>query len=157
MLQVGEKAPNFTLRATGGRSISLSDYRGKRDVVLFFYHQDDDPICTRIACSMRDLQPDFESAGAAILGVSEDSVITHETFARKNRLRYYLLSDEEKVVWNAYTTTREGHAAITSLRMTCVIDRDGVVRKVWPEIDLDTHAAEVLQYITQMEQGEESN
>ena len=147
MLCEGEKAPNFTLKATGGRMLSLSDFRGKRNVVLFFYHQDGSEPCTSEAEAFRDLQPTFEEAGSAILGVSRDNIIDHEAFARKSKLKYYLLSDEDRIVWNAYSTCRgEAHLSPDD-RLTCVIDKEGIVRKVWPQVSVPGHSEEVLDFI----------
>lgn len=146
MLCKGEKAPNFTLRATGGRSVSLSDFRGKRSAVLFFYHQDGHPLCTMEAEAFRDLHAEFDAAGAAIIGISADNVIDHESFARKSKLRYQLLSDEDRVVWNAYSSCRGEKRLSPDDRLTCVIDRDGIVRGIWPTVDIDGHADEVLVF-----------
>ena len=146
-LREGEKAPNFTLRATGGRLISLSDYRGKRSVVVFFYHQDGQPICTTEAESFRDLHPDFEEAGAIVLGISSDHIFEHESFARATKLKYFLLSDEDRVVWNTYATCRGEKHLLGEDRLTVVIDREGVCRKIWAEVNVDGHAQEVLEFV----------
>lgn len=148
MLREGDKAPNFTLKATGGRLISLSDFRGRRNVVLFFYHQDSHPVCTIEAEAFRDLHADFDAAGAAIIGISADHVMEHETFARRSKLRYQLLSDEDKVVWNAYSSCRGDRHLSADDHLTCVVDKDGVVRKIWPEPIVDGHADEVLAYVS---------
>lgn len=128
--------------------LSLSDFRGRRNVVLFFYHQDDSELCTAEAEAFRDLQPQFEETGSAILGVSKDSILDHDSFARKSKLKYYLLSDEDRVVWNAYSTCRgEGHLSPDD-RLTCVIDKEGIVRRIWPQVSVQGHAEEVLEYIS---------
>jgi peroxiredoxin Q/BCP len=147
MLREGEKAPNFTLRATGDRMISLSDFRGRRSVVLFFYHQDGSDLCAAEAEAFRDLHPSFEEAGSAILGVSGDNIIDHESFARKSKLRYYLLSDEDRVVWNAYSTCRRERHLSPDNRLTCVIDKEGIVRRIWPEVNVSGHGEEVLDFV----------
>lgn len=154
MLREGEKAPNFTLKATGGRLTSLSDFRGRRYVVLFFYHQDGHPVCTLEAEAFRDLHADFDAAGAAIIGISSDHVLDHETFARRSRLRYQLLSDEDKVVWNAYSSCRGDKHLSADEHLTCVIDKQGVVRKIWPEVHTDGHADEVLAYVSSLQETE---
>ncbi len=150
-LREGQKAPNFTLRATGGRMISLSDYRGKRNVVVFFYHQDGHPVCTAEAEAFRDLHPDFEAAGAIVLGVSSDTVLEHETFARAGKLKFFLLSDEDRVVWNTYATCRGERHLLGEDRLTVAIDRDGVCRRIWSEVDVDGHAREVLEFVAGMD------
>jgi peroxiredoxin Q/BCP len=147
LLVEGQKAPNFTLRATGGRMISLSDFRNKRSVVVFFYHQDGHPVCTSEVESFRDLHSDFEEAGATVLGISSDHILDHESFARKARLKYYLLSDEDRVVWNTYATCRGEKHLLGEDRLTCVIDREGIVRRIWPEVTVEGHAEEVLSFV----------
>jgi peroxiredoxin Q/BCP len=147
LLREGEKAPNFTLRATGGRMISLSDFRGRRNIVIFFYHQDGHPVCTRVAEAFRDLHSDFEEAGAAVLGISSDNIFDHESFARANRLKYYLLSDEDRVVWNAYSTCRGEKHFLGEDRLTVVIDKECTVRRMWLDVTADSHAEEVLAFV----------
>jgi peroxiredoxin Q/BCP len=153
MLCEGEKAPSFTLQATGRRTVSLSDFRGRRSVVLFFYHQDGHPVCTAEAEAFRDLHEDFNAAGAAIVGISADYMMDHDSFARKSHLRFSLLSDEDRIVWNAYSSCRGQKHLSPNDRLTCVIDKDGIVRRIWPEVTVDGHAAEVLNYVVSM--GEE--
>jgi peroxiredoxin Q/BCP len=147
VLTEGEKAPNFTLHATGGRTVSLSDYRGKRSVVIFFYHQDGHPVCTTEAESFRDLHPGFEEAGAIVLGISSDHIFEHESFARATKLKYFLLSDEDRVVWNTYATCRGEKHLLGEDRMTVIIDREGICRRIWSEVSVDGHAQEVLEFV----------
>lgn len=147
-LREGEKAPNFTLRATGNRMVSLSDFRGKRNVVIFFYHQDGHPVCTAEAVSFRDLHPQFEAAGATVLGISSDNILQHDSFARACGLKYFLLSDEDRVVWNTYATCRGEKHLLGEDRLTVVVDRNGVCRRIWPEVNVDGHAQEVLEFVT---------
>ncbi len=147
MLCEGQKAPNFTLQATGRRTVSLSDFRGRRNVVLFFYHSDNHPLCTAEVESFRDLYDDFASTGTAVIGISSDHQMSHESFARKNRLQFPLLSDEDRIVWNAYYSCSGRKHLLVDNRLTCVIDRDGNVRKIWPEVIVDGHAAEVLAVV----------
>ena len=149
-LKEGERAPNFTLRATGGRMISLSDFRGKRNVVIFFYHQDGDPVCTAEAEAFRDLHPQFEAAGTTVLGVSSDSILEHDSFARTCRLKYFLLSDEDRMVWNTYATCRGEKHMLGDERLTVVVDREGVCRRIWPEVSVDGHAQEVLEFVMEI-------
>jgi peroxiredoxin Q/BCP len=148
MLTEGEKAPDFTLPATGGKTISLMDYAGKKAVVLYFYPKDDTPGCTKEACFFRDIQAEFDAAGAAILGVSVDSVRSHEKFAEKYHLPFPLLSDEDKTVVNAYGVWRQksnyGKTYFGTVRTTFLIDTQGVIRKIWPEVKVEGHVDEVL-------------
>src|SRR5918996_1520563 len=100
-LNVGDKAPEFSLPAATGETISLSDLAGSK-VVVYFYPKDDTPGCTREACSFRDTNTELETAGVKVLGISADSVSSHQKFAEKFSLPFPLLADEEKVVINAY-------------------------------------------------------
>lgn len=154
MLAEGQKAPNFTLPATGGKTITLSDFRGKSNVVLYFYPKDDTPGCTKEACFFRDVQSEFEAAGTAILGVSVDSVKSHEKFAAKHHLLFPLLSDEDKQVVAAYGVWKEksmyGKTYFGTERTTFAIDRDGVIRKIWPKVKVEGHIDEVLDFVKRM-------
>ena len=151
MLSEGQKAPGFTLPATGGRTISLSDFQGKQNVVLYFYPKDDTPGCTKEACFFRDVQGEFEAAGTAILGVSVDSIKSHENFAKKHNLLFPLLSDEEKKVVVEYDVWKEknnyGKKYFGIERTTFAIDKAGVIRKVWPKVKVEGHIDEVLEFV----------
>ncbi|NLN78965.1 MAG: peroxiredoxin [Armatimonadetes bacterium] len=154
MLCEYEKAPNFTLQAIGRRTVSLSDFRGKRNVVLFFYRRNDNPICLAEAEAFRDLYDEFILADTAIVGISADHLMDHESYARKNKLPFVLLSDEDRVVWNAYSSYRDesGKPISSKDRLTCVIDKEGRVRKIWPEVTAEGHAAEVLAFVNTLQQ-----
>lgn len=151
MAAEGQAAPDFTLPAAGGKTISLSDYKGKSAVVLYFYPKDDTPGCTKEACSFRDVQAEFEAAGAAILGVSVDSVASHEKFASKHNLLFPLLADEEQKVVRDYGVWKEksmyGKTYMGTERTTFLIDREGIVRKVWPKVKVEGHIDEVLEAV----------
>jgi thioredoxin-dependent peroxiredoxin len=151
MLKVGDKAPEFALPTIGGKTISLADYLGSRNVVLYFYPKDDTPGCTKEACSFRDVQGEFDAAGAVILGVSIDSVKSHEKFARKYHLPFPLLSDEPKTVTTAYGVFKEksmyGKTFMGVERTTFLIDKQGVIRKIWPKVKVDGHVDEVLEAV----------
>jgi thioredoxin-dependent peroxiredoxin len=150
-LTVGQPAPTFSLPATGNRTISLEDYKGKQAVVLYFYPKDDTPGCTTEACAFRDLESTFAEAGAAILGVSADPVDSHEAFARKFSLGFPLLADLDVAVANAYgaygTKNLYGKVSQGVLRHTFVIDREGILRKIYPNVKVDQHADEVLAFL----------
>ncbi|MCX8052381.1 MAG: thioredoxin-dependent thiol peroxidase [Armatimonadetes bacterium] len=151
MVEEGQKAPEFTLPATGGRTVSLADFRGKKNVVLYFYPKDDTPGCTKEACSFRDVMSEFEAVGAVILGVSTDSIESHEKFAAKHNLLFPLLSDEQKTVSTAYGVLKEksmyGKTFLGVERTTFAIDKDGIVRKVWPNVKVEGHIDEVLDFV----------
>jgi peroxiredoxin Q/BCP len=151
MLTEGQKAPEFTLPATGGKTISLADFAGRQSVVLYFYPKDNTPGCTKEACSFRDVQSEFEAAGAAILGVSIDSMKSHENFAQKFHLMFPLLSDEDKNVSTAYGVFKEksmyGKTFLGVERTTFAIDKQGVIRKIWPKVKVEGHIDEVLDFV----------
>ena len=149
-LQVGDKAPEFSLPASTGETIALKDLRGKK-VVLYFYPKDNTPGCTKEACGFRDANDGLKKAGAVVLGVSDDRIRTHEKFVRQHRLNFPLLSDEEKKVSNLYETWGEksmyGRTYMGMYRMTFLIDENGTIQKIWPEVKADGHARDVLEAI----------
>lgn len=151
MVAEGQKAPEFSLPATGGRTISLSDFRGKKNVVLYFYPKDNTPGCTKEACFFRDVMSEFEAAQAVILGVSMDSIASHEKFAAKHNLLFPLLADENKEVSTAYGVFKQksmyGKTFLGVERTTFVIDKEGIVRKVWPKVKVEGHIDEVLDFV----------
>jgi peroxiredoxin Q/BCP len=148
---IGQPAPAFSLPATGGTTIRLEDFRGKQAVVLYFYPKDDTPGCTKEACAFRDLSSDFAGAGAVILGVSADPVDSHEAFAAKFTLGFPLLADTDTQVARAYgaygkkVSFGKEHEGV--LRTTFVIDREGVIRQIYPDVKVDQHAEEVLRFL----------
>jgi peroxiredoxin Q/BCP len=147
----GGQAPAFTLPASTGGEISLVDYRGKQTVVLYFYPRDMTPGCTQEACSFRDLQAEFAEAGAVILGVSTDDLAAHGKFQAKHDLNFPLLSDVDATVARAYGVWKEksmyGRKSMGIERTTFVIDREGVVRGVYPKVTVDQHADAVLELV----------
>ena len=151
MLKEGDKAPDFTLPATGGNTVSLSDFRGQKNVVLYFYPKDNSSGCSKEATSFRDLMPEFEKADAVVLGVSADSLESHEKFARDYSLPFPLLSDESKEVSTAYGVFKEknmyGRKVMGIERITLVIDKEGVIRKIWPKVKVEGHAEQVLDFV----------
>ena len=148
MLKEGQKAPGFRLSSAEGGSVALEDFRGK-PVVLYFYPKDDTPGCTREACAFRDQYAQIGKTGAVVLGVSPDSVSSHEKFRDKYRLSFPLLSDPDKQVakkFGAYgEKTLYGKKVVGMIRSTFVIDGAGVVRKVFPKVRVDGHAEQVLE------------
>ncbi len=147
-VEVGEKAPSFTLPADGGGKISLNDFKGKT-VVLYFYPKDDTSGCTAEACAFRDALPDFSKVDAEIIGVSKDPVKKHDKFKDKYELNFPLASDEDGAVCEAYGTWVEksmyGRKYMGIERSTFVIDGKGVVRNVWRKVKVPGHADEVLK------------
>jgi peroxiredoxin Q/BCP len=147
MISPGEMAPDFTLPATGGGSLTLSALRPSK-VVLFFYPKDNTPACTLEARDFSAFAPDFARAGARVLGISKDSAKVHEGFCARQELTIPLLSDKDTAVCEAYGAWGEkklyGKTYQGILRMTYLIGGDGIVVKVWPQVSAKGHAAEVL-------------
>ena len=149
-LSPGDKAPHFSLPASTGETISLSDAAGRK-VVLYFYPKDDTPGCVKEACSFRDANAELRAAGVEVLGVSADSLKSHRRFVDKYKLNFPLLSDEEKMVSTAYGAWGEktawGKTTVGMRRMTFLIDEEGMIRKVWPKVRPEGHAEEVLKAV----------
>ena len=147
-LEVGDKAPDFSLPADSGGKVSLKELKGKT-VVLYFYPKDDTSGCTAEACAFRDALPDFSQVKAEIVGISRDSVASHDKFKKKFTLPFPLASDEEGKVCEAYGTWVEksmyGKKYMGIERATFLIDAKGIVRGVWRKVKVGGHADEVLK------------
>ena len=151
-----QPAPDFTLPAVGSDDVvkngqvQLSALRN-HVVVLYFYPKDDTPGCTAEACSFRDANREMQKRGIVVLGVSADSVESHQKFADKYGLPYPLLADTDTTVSQLYGVWKEknyaGKKYMGINRETFLIDKDGVVRKVWPKVNVAEHAQEVLETI----------
>ena len=142
-VNVGDAAPDFSLPDAAGKQVRLSDFRGRKSVVLYFYPKDDTPGCTKEACSFRDNYEAFTDAGAEVIGVSSDSEASHQKFAEKFKLPFTLVADGGGAVRKRY-----GVPATLGLlpgRVTFVIDRDGVVRHVFnSQLQATQHVAEAM-------------
>lgn len=154
MLEVGTKAPNFTLQDKDGNTVSLSDFAGKK-AVLYFYPKDNTPGCTRQACAFAAAYDDFKAKDVAVIGISKDSVASHQKFAEKHGLPFILLSDPELTAIQAYDVWQEkklyGKVSMGVVRTTYIIDEKGVIEKVMPKVKPDTNAAEILSYLENSE------
>lgn len=150
MLEVGTKAPEFTLYDKDGNPVSLSDFRGKK-VVLYFYPKDNTPGCTRQACAFAAAYEGFKAVNAVVIGVSKDSAASHQKFAAKHELPFILLSDPELQAVRAYGVWQEkklyGKVSMGVVRSTYVISEDGVIEAAMPKVKPDTNAAEILAYL----------
>lgn len=146
-LKEGDPAPEFSAPANHGTTVSLADYRGK-NVILYFYPKDDTPGCTKEACAFRDNFAVFKKKGAVILGVSVDPVKAHDKFAEKFKLPFTLVADVDKKIVSAYGVwgqkTFMGRTYLGTHRVTFLIGPDGLIKKIWPLVKPDEHAAEVL-------------
>lgn len=149
--EVGQPAPEFTLASTEDRDISLADFRGKQAVVVYFYPRDDTPGCTAEACSFRDLRRLFNDHGAEILGVSPDTVKSHKKFQQKFHLTFPLLADVDHAVADQYGVWQQkkfmGREYMGIARTTFVVDRNGTIKAVFPNVKVDGHADKVLEAI----------
>lgn len=147
MLGAGDRAPDFSLPDQDGEQVTLAGLRG-RTVVLYFYPRADTPGCTTQACGIRDRRGEYERAGATVLGVSPDTVKAIASFAAKHSLDFTLLADEDHRVAESYGTwveKRRGDKAYWGVqRATFIVDADGVIAKVFPEVSPQTHDDEVL-------------
>jgi thioredoxin-dependent peroxiredoxin len=142
MVEEGKPAPNFELRADDGRTVKLSDLRGK-PVVLYFYPKDDTPGCTAQACGIRDSYGEFQARGAEVLGVSVDDETSHQAFREKYHLPFTLLADPDQQTGEAYGVIREDRPGYE--RSTFVIDAEGNVAKELRRVDPLLHADQVLE------------
>ena len=146
-MQVGAKAPDFTLQDKDGNEVSLSDFLGKK-VVLYFYPKDNTPGCTRQACAFAAQYEGFKQKDVVVIGVSRDSVASHLRFAQKYDLPFILLSDPELSAIKAYGVWQEkklyGKTSMGVVRTTFIIDEQGNIADIMPKVKPDTNAAEVL-------------
>jgi peroxiredoxin Q/BCP len=149
-VEIGKPAPDFTLPADGGGRIRLKDQRGKK-VVLYFYPKDDTSGCTAEACGFRDRMPELARHGISVIGVSRDSVASHDKFKTKYGLPFSLASDLDGKVCEAYGTWIEksmyGRRYMGVDRATFLIDEKGVVRAVWRKVKVPGHVEEVMAAI----------
>ena len=147
-LEIGDNAPSFDLPADGGGKVSLKDLKGKK-VVLYFYPKDDTSGCTAEACGFRDSFPDYGGTGAVVIGISKDSVASHDKFKKKHGLPFILASDTGGDVCEKYGVWVEksmyGRKYMGIERATFLIDGKGVVRGVWHKVRVPGHVAEVLK------------
>ncbi len=147
-IAAGDPAPDFSMPASGGRTVSLAGQRG-RPLVLYFYPRADTPGCTREACAFQEALPQLGHIGLEVIGVSKDKMKPIEKFAEKYRLAFPLASDAETHVAEDYGAWVEksmyGKKYMGMERSTFLIDKDGIVARVWPKVKVDGHAAEVMQ------------
>ena len=147
MVSVGKRVENLTLPATGDQNLSLSDFKG-RNLVIYFYPKDNTSGCTREGEDFRDLHPQFTKAGADILGVSRDSVKSHENFRNKHGFPFHLLSDKDELLCKQFDVIKEkklyGRTYMGIDRSTFLIDGKGVLKREWRKVRVPGHAEAVL-------------
>ncbi|MCI9120680.1 MAG: thioredoxin-dependent thiol peroxidase [Oscillibacter sp.] len=150
MLEVGMKAPDFTLPDKDGNLVSLAEFAGKK-VVLYFYPRDNTPGCTRQACAFAENYGEFQRRGVVVIGVSKDSAASHQRFAEKHGLPFLLLADSERTAIQAYGVWQEkklyGKVSMGVVRTTFLIGEDGRIEKIMPKVKPDANAAEILAYL----------
>jgi thioredoxin-dependent peroxiredoxin len=146
-MKVGQKAADFSVVDDSGKTVKLSDFKGKK-VVLYFYPKDDTPGCTKEACNFRDGIAEIRKHGAVILGVSADSVEAHKKFKKKFDLNFQLLADTDRKIVESYDVWKEksmyGKKYMGIERTTFVIDKDGKISHIFPKVKVDEHYDEVL-------------
>jgi thioredoxin-dependent peroxiredoxin len=149
-IEAGENAPDFVLAADDGRQVRLSELRSK-PVVLYFYPRDDTPGCTKEACAFRDRKADLSKLGVQVFGISPDDVESHQQFGHKFSLNFPLLADTQHQVAQQYGAWREkvrfGKKSMGIQRSTFLIDGEGIVRKVWKNVDVDGHDQQVIDAV----------
>jgi peroxiredoxin Q/BCP len=147
MPKVGEKAPDFEAETYSGKKIKLSDFIKNKAVALYFYPRDNTPGCTKEACSMRDGMKELEKLGVQVLGVSTDSVKSHEGFRDKYSLNFPLVSDKSKNIVKTYGVESDFGSA---RRITFLIDKTGTIRHVWEKVNTASHSDEVISKVKEL-------
>ncbi len=152
-LKAGDKAPAFSLKNSAGKTVKLSDFKGRR-LVLYFYPRDNTPGCTKEACAFRDISSKLQALNAAVVGISTDDVASHEKFAAKFELNFPLLADTENAVAEKYGVWQEknnyGKKYFGIARTTFVIDEEGRIAKVFKRVKVDGHDDQVLAALAAM-------
>jgi peroxiredoxin Q/BCP len=153
MLDVGQKAPDFSLPNENGDTVNLSDFKGKK-LVLYFYPKDSTPGCTTEARDFTAKKAEFEAAGAVILGASKDSIKRHQNFIAKQDLKINLISDEDGILCEAYGVwilkKLYGREYMGIERATFLIDQDGIIQKIWHKVKVKGHADAVLEAVKEL-------
>lgn len=150
MLEVGTLAPDFTLPDKDGNPVTLSSFRGRK-VVVYFYPRDNTPGCTRQACAFAKAYDAFAQKNVVVIGISKDSVASHQKFAQKYELPFILVSDPELQAIQGFGVWQEkknyGKVSMGVVRSTFILNEEGVVEKVFPKAKPDTNAVEILEYL----------
>ena len=151
MLQIGDQAPDFTLKTTDGETFRLSEQHGRHSIVLYFYPKDDTPGCTAEACSFRDQYQDFQDLGAEVVGVSSDSEASHQKFTQKHRLPFPLLADSGGKVRKQYEVPRALLGLLPG-RVTFVIDKQGIIQYIFNSMSRATdHVAQAKDVLARLD------
>lgn len=150
-IEVGATAPKFDLLSLNNKHVKLSDFKGKKNVILYFYPKDSTPGCTREACDFRDAVDEINSNNSVVLGISFDDSVSHKKFSDKYQLPFPLLCDLEKKVAKDYGVyvekTMFGKKEMGIVRSTFIIDNKGIIQKIYRKVKVDGHKEEVLKFI----------
>ena len=149
ILKEGDTAPNFTLTSDAGNLVKLSDFKGK-NVVLYFYPKDFTGGCTKEACGIRDNLPQITALNTVVLGVSTDGVEAHQGFKAKENLNFILLADTEHKVSDQYSGVRLSEGSYYANRVTFIINKKGIIKKIFPKVNPTGHAEEILAVLKEM-------
>ena len=148
---IGKPAPDFTLPASTGETISLRQFKGKKTVILYFYPKDETPGCTKEACEFRDHSEEFERHNVVVLGVSTDNMESHHAFRDKHKLPFPLLADEDAAVCKLYGVYKlknlYGKKYMGIERTTFVIDRTGRIAQIYPKVKVEGHIPALLEFV----------
>jgi peroxiredoxin Q/BCP len=143
-IKIGDRAPEFTLQSQDGTNVNLADFLGKKSIVIYFYPKDDTPGCTKESCAFRDSYEIFKEVGAEVIGISADSVESHQRFKNKYQLPFILLSDKDNKVINLFGVPPT--LFILPGRVTYVIDKEGIVKHIFDsQLDFNAHVDEALK------------
>ncbi|KNF08691.1 peroxiredoxin [Gottschalkia purinilytica] len=152
-VKIGEKAPDFKLISTNGEELSLSDFKDKKNIVLYFYPKNNTPGCNNEACEFRDINEEFEKLDTVVIGISKDKIGSHKKFKEKFNLPFDLVSDEARDVHATYDVLKPkkmfGKDVIGTIRSTFVIDKQGNIVKEFRNVKATGHANDVLEYVKQ--------
>ena len=148
-LQVGDKIPNFSAKDNNGNDFDSDSVIGKKPVVIYFYPKDNTPGCTAQACSFRDQYEDFKDLGAEVIGISSDSIASHEKFIQKYKLPFILLSDSDKKIRNLFGVKPDLFGLLPG-RVTYVADKEGIIQLVFDSISATNHIPSALDSIKKM-------
>ncbi|MBZ5536678.1 MAG: peroxiredoxin [Acidobacteriia bacterium] len=156
-LKEGDPAPDFELPSQAGQLVRLSSFQNKKNVVLYFYPKDNTPGCTREACSFRNDLAQFASKDTDVLGVSLDSVESHQKFSQKYGLNFTLLSDRDRVAASEYGVVGSFLGLKYARRTTFVIDKLGIIRRIFDKVDVSKHSEELLAALQHLPVGDGKN
>ncbi|MFI5176083.1 MAG: peroxiredoxin [Terriglobia bacterium] len=156
-LKEGDPAPDFELPSQAGQQVRLSSFQNKKNVVLYFYPKDNTPGCTREACSFRNDLAQFASKDTEVLGVSLDSIESHQKFSQKYGLNFTLLSDRDRLATSEYGVMGSFLGLKYARRTTFVIDKSGVIRKIFDKVDVSKHSEELLAALERLSVGDVKN